>query len=73
VVRDVVNHEWRHTSLYNTANPQAGTKRYLLPKFIQGCSFNFMQPAGQTDRCYVQHTLIMTAFPATHGPAKACG
>jgi hypothetical protein len=54
VVRDLVNHEWRHPSLYNTANPQAGTKRYLLPKFIQGCSFNFMQPAGQTDTSTVR-------------------
>jgi hypothetical protein len=46
VVRDVVEHEWRHASLYNTASPQAGTKRFLKPRFIQGCSFNFMQPAG---------------------------
>lgn len=46
VVRDVVEHEWRHASLYNTASPQAGQKRFLKPRFIQGCSFNFMQPAG---------------------------
>jgi hypothetical protein len=48
VVRDVVNHEWRHPSLYNTDDMQPGQKRFLQPRFIQGCSFNFMQPAGQS-------------------------
>ena len=46
MVRDVINHEWRHRSLYNDVPQQAGEKRYLAPRFIQGCSFNFMQPAG---------------------------
>lgn len=50
VVRDVVNHEWRHPSLYNSDDMQPGQKRYLQPRFIQGCSFNFMQPAGQSRR-----------------------
>ena len=46
-MRDVVNHEWRHPSLYNSPNPQAGDKRYLQPRFVQGCSFNYMQPVGE--------------------------
>lgn len=50
MVRDVVNHEWRHPSLYNTDDMQPGQKRYLQARFIQGCSFNFMQPAGQARR-----------------------
>lgn len=46
VVRDVINHEWRHRSLYSDVPREAGEKRFLAPRFIQGCSFNFMQPAG---------------------------
>jgi hypothetical protein len=57
VVRDVVNHEWRHPSLYNNTSSASapGHKRYLAPRFIQGCSFNFMQPAGSESSEELSH------------------
>lgn len=46
VVRDVVNHEWR----VQGDDAASRDRTYLRPRFVKGCSFYFMQPAG------VQHT-----------------
>jgi hypothetical protein len=46
VARDVVNHEWRVQS--DDAADQGRT--YLRPRFIKGCSFHFMQPAGGQEK-----------------------
>jgi hypothetical protein len=55
VVRDIVNHEWRVQS--SDAADQGRT--YLHPRFVKGCSFHFMQPAG------AQHSsLVIVAFMA---------
>ncbi|WIA18085.1 hypothetical protein OEZ85_009566 [Tetradesmus obliquus] len=42
VVRDVVNHEWR----VQGDDAASRDRTYLRPRFVKGCSFYFMQPAG---------------------------
>lgn len=47
VVRDKVNHEWRMTP-GNAASTVGNSERaFLRPRFIKGCSFHFMKPAGE--------------------------
>lgn len=49
MARDVINHEWRQGADGGSIDGGAvGARTFLKPRFIQGCSFHFMQPAGVT-------------------------
>jgi hypothetical protein len=69
VVRDIVNHEWRVQS--SDAADQGRT--YLRPRFVKGCSFHFMQPAGaqHTQQQSISHLMDGQLTRAAHTCALA--
>lgn len=70
VVRDIVSHEWRMHDEGAASSGGAGKPRsYLRPRFVKGCSFHHMQPAGARGCCSMPCACGMLAC----GRRLACG